>query len=47
MRGECEGESVHERSMKGECEKCEWKSVRGDCEGESVISVRESMHGGV
>ena len=19
--------------MKGECEKCEWKSVRGDCEG--------------
>ena len=47
MRGECEGESVHERSMKGECGKCEWKSVRGDCEGESVISVRESMHGGV
>ena len=47
MRGECEGESVHERSMKGECEKCEWKSVRGDCEGESVISVRESMHGEV
>ena len=40
MRGECEGESVHERSMKGECEKCEWKSVRGDCEGVSVRGER-------
>ena len=31
---------MHERSMKGECEKCEWKSVRGDCERERVRGER-------